>query len=378
MKEKNFFGLIFFLCVFVFVVHVFWVGSAIWGDGQYYYAYARSLVIDKDICLENEFNYYNLPIWRTTKGLVANKFPIGSALFWSPLIFLYYFLFKGNGYSLNYQLLVGFINILAGTVGLWFIFETNYKFFKKKMALWSILLVFLSTNLFFYLAVDPINSHPPTFLISSLLIYFLTKIKKNTAGKIYFLFGLLVGILALIRTQELIYGLVISLWILFNYNFKSLFFFITGLLFGFMPQLIVNFLFFGTLRSPYFLFGERFYWLKPKIISALISPNNGLFYSSPILIFSVLGWLISLKKNWLSKFSFLLFLAELYLVSCWSSGWAGVAFGGRMFISLMPIFAFGLGQILVFLKDKRYNLNLLFIFLIALNFYSMIKFLLNQ
>jgi len=213
--------------------------------------------------------------------------------------------------------------------------------------------IWLASNLFFYTSIDPINSHPISFFISTLIIYFWLTKKTNR-----FILGFLVGVLGLIRTQDL------SFIILFL-NLKSL----LGLSIGFLPQVLIQKKLFGVYENAYFLAGETFYWFKPALFSVLFSPGgNGLLFYSPILIFSLIGlWLLGKKRLGL------LVLVEYYLISSWHIWWAGQSYGNRFFVCLMPIFVLGLGA---FLKRYRSKVWLgVFTGLIGLNFYMMFRYL---
>ncbi|NJP05140.1 MAG: hypothetical protein HC837_05685 [Chloroflexaceae bacterium] len=56
-------------------------GQLIGSDGTAYYAYVRSLVMDHDLDLSNEYAYYDFTEYGITPtGLPTNKYPIGPAL----------------------------------------------------------------------------------------------------------------------------------------------------------------------------------------------------------------------------------------------------------------------------------------------------------
>ena len=101
----------------------------------------------------------------------------------------------------------------------------------------------------------------------------------------------------------------------------------------------------------YYSYGsEGFDWLHPALWSSLFSSRHGLFFWSPTLALSSLGYVLSLKEG-VMRDPFLLcaFLASLilwYLNSAWSDWWFGDAFGGRAYTELICFFAIGLGLLL--------------------------------
>lgn len=371
--SKNIFLVAFLFSALVFLAHYWVVGSGVWGDGRYYYSYVRSLIVDGDLNLSNEMEYFGEPAVLTKTGRVANKYAIGPAIFWLPFFLLAHLLIRGDGYSLGYQLLTGLGSVFFGVLGLYFCFLLTSKFFSKKIALIATLGIWLSSNLFFYTVVDPVNSHSLSFFTSSLIVYlWLGRLGGlGKLGKIKVL-GLLIGILGMIRAQDLMIAIPITAaiyWENKNDLRKALINSINFIIFifvGFLPQLVVWQMIFGEFRSPYLIYGHQFFWLQPKILQALFSQNNGLFYYSPILLLGLLG---------MNKSGLFLFFVQLYIIASWFIWWGGAAYGGRMFISLMPFFILGLAAMLE--KAKRFGKIKIIIIIsfIILNFYSMIKFL---
>jgi len=357
------FILVFLSAGFIFLVHYWVVGNAIWGDGQYYYAYVHSLVIDGDLNFQNEMAHFGLPVVTTQTGLVANKFAVGPALFWLPFFLLAHLFFRGDGYGPAYQILTGLGSVFYGILGLFFCFWTVKRFFSGKIALVASIGLWL-------------NSHSISFFLSSLIIYILVK-KKDYVWRT----GFLIGLLAATRPQDIIFALP---WLfLLRKDFKKNITFIAKqqtlfiffLFIGFLPQLAAWQVLYGRLTSPYFLSGETFFWLRPQVFSVLFSQNNGLFYYSPALILSLIGLLLMLKENrFMAASGLFLFLLQVYIVSSWHIWWGGAAYGGRMFISLLPVFVMGLAAFIDKVKWRLVCFPLLL--LVFLNFWNMVKFLL--
>lgn len=370
MSKNIIFFLAFLFAGFVFLAHYWIVGSGVWGDGRYYYSYVRSLVIDGNLDFRNELAFFSEPIRLTKTGIASNKYAVGPALFWLPFFGIAHLLIRGDGYSHLYQILVGLGGVVYGVVGLYLCFRVCQNWFGRKIALIAVFGIWLASNLFFYTAVDPINSHSVSFFVAALLIFLWQKFwsEKDIAHLV--VLGILTGVLGAIRTQDLIFVLPILVWV------KNPFI-LGGLFLGFLPQLIVWQFLYGEIRSPYLFSGEKFNWLNPQVFPVLFSQNNGLFVYSPILIFSLFGFYFFYKKNpFLSISAIILFLFQTYVVSSWHIWWGGAAYGGRMFISLMPFFIIGLASFINQLREKQKIVYGLIFLLIILNFGSMIKFLL--
>jgi len=382
------FILAFLFASFIFLAHYKIVGNGVWGDGRYYYSYVRSLVIDGDFNFVNELQHFSILAKETKTGMRTN---MGPAIFWLPFFLLAHLIARGDGYSHIYQIFTGLGAVFYGTLGLYYSFLLTKEYFSEKIALVAILGIWLGSNLFFYTAVDPINSHPVSFLIASFLIYYWYKFLKNKQSLLLrnkklgllVMLGFLVGFLGVVRNQDMIIALliVISLVWVSKESIKELFsrisIFLISLMFGFLPQLIVWKIVYGEVKSPYFIFGGQFNWFNPQILSVLFSSNNGLFYYSPILIFSLAGFYYFFKKsNLMAMGGILSFLVYLYVIASWYLWWGGAAYGGRAFISLMPFFILGLAAFINRLRAKPQVVYPLLLLLVVLNFYSIIHFLL--
>lgn len=358
MKTKIILGLLGMLGLLGFLGHAWVVGGAVWGDGRFYYQYLPSLVINGNLGS-------------------ANKFAIGPALFWLPVFAIVHAIIRGTGYEFGYQLAVGLTSVIFGFIGLIFCYLTARKYFSPKISLMAVVSIWLATNLFFYLVLDPINSHAISFFVASLVVYFWMG-EDMALGKLMIL-GVLAGILGMVRSQDLIFALPLLFW---ARKSKNIWLLATGIIVGFLPQLAVWKIQFGTFKSPYLLAGEKFIWLRLQVWEVLFSRNNGLFYYSPILILGLLGILGRLGKNFWAKTGMALFILELLIVSFWHNWWGGQAYGGRMFISLMPFFILGLAGMLEKLKKIKILTSLLtslmVLILIINNFYMMAKFLITN
>lgn len=392
---QKIFIVFYIFCVLIFICHFLYVGSGVWGDGRYYYSYLRSAVLDRNLDFTNEFEFFHIPIQYSHTGMIINKFNIGPFLFWLPFFLIAHLLtsilmflggsIKVDGYSFIYQISVGIASVTFAIWGLYLCFVGLKKIVKPQIALISSLTIFFASNLFFYGSIDPINSHSLSFFSSSLLFYLIIKYwhqKLISISDVIFL-GITTGLIALIRNQDLIWSLMVFGIIIFRYrdsNIKkivSLLVYLVSVFVLLIPQFWLWWLMLGKINSPYLLLGEKFYWLQPQIFNVLFSSYHGLFYYSPILIFSIWG-LVLVKKDFriLDILSILIFILQTWIVGSWHSWWAGESYGNRMFISVYPLLIWGLCMWLTkFRIDiKKY---VLFIFLIILNFGMIIRYLLS-
>src|SRR3989344_5630762 len=99
------------LYILLYLALAFFLKKTVYGDGTFYYSWVRSIVIDRDINFANEYANFGV-------AATGNKHPIGAPLFLLPWYAQAHAIIDKTGYEFSYQLLVGFISVLAALSGL--------------------------------------------------------------------------------------------------------------------------------------------------------------------------------------------------------------------------------------------------------------------
>ncbi len=389
------FVVFFFVCQSIFLAHYFVIKNGIWGDGRYYYVILRSAVVDHDLDFHNEsvVNPFAFEQIETPTGKIFNKYSVGAPLLWSPFFLMAHELalilhgphFPPDGYGHPYRIFVGIGAVTYGWAGIFLIFLALKKQFSQQIALLSSMLVAIGTHAFFYIAVDPVNSHSASIFLAGLFFYLISSWWKKPRFILTVFLGVTCGALALVRMQDSLFWLGIA-WLIIRQSQLSrpqkVMHLITsaGITFlVFTPQLAEWQYLLGSIQSPYSFIGETFTPLQPHLIEVLFSFNNGLFVWSPLLLFSLVGLWIS-RRHIFSQIGLVLWAAETYAVASWHGWWGGASFGGRMFLTLLPFFIWGVAQALQKWKFLTRWPNYLALFLTAgiANVGAIVLFLLWQ
>ena len=384
---------LFIFSLLVFLAHLSYTKTALYSDTRFYFAYTRSVVKDFDLNFTNEYKNLNAGGPPNSIGIPTNFYPPGVSIFWIPGFFIADLLAKSidlfipnlintSGYGIFYQFFVGSTSIFLGLFGLYLVFLLLKGYFSKKITLLSIATLFLTTNLFFYIAVEPINSHAVSFFVSSLFVYYFLKHAKDK--NYYLILGIIGGVTGLVRTQDLLIlifpvikifkeSLKISPRLITNY--RSL---ITGFILSLLPQVAIWKFFFNTFwYSPYMNYGFNF--TNPKIFYVLFNAQNGLFTTTPVVILFIIGSFLFLKRDRkLAFYALLYFLLQLYVVSSWAEYFQGGSFSIRMLINTYPFLSFGLAEVIEKLVDKKglVTASLILGFASILNMTLIIRYLL--
>ena len=406
-------------------LHVFQLSTNHWiigSDGLGYYAHLRSLVIDHDLNYENEFRNYNpfdhhVQNFRklTKTGYVANKYPIGPALLWTPFFIAAHFLtlflhhlgfnFPVNGYSFFYQLFTGIGTTLYGILGLYCIFKIADRYFPEKVTTCAIGTTFLATNLIYYFVREPSMSHVLSMFAVSLFLYLNLKDFGEKTTVTFLVSGLAAGLMILMRYQNALFMIVPLTELILNCfgdglsrkkfitSARSGMVFLAGLGFVLLPQLIIIKIIFGfnftapqaldigtinvARASDYTI--SSFNFLAPKLKLVLFSPHHGLIYWTPIVFLCLTGMVLFIRRDRLKGAILLLcFVCQWYINAAWYGWTFGDAFGARAFINCTPIFAIGLATVLDRCPIPKWLMGLVLFSLIAANLSFMSQFILQM
>lgn len=358
MRANRWFIIIAIVYILIFFAHALYLKKTVYGDGIFYYSWVRSVVVDRDINFSNEYAHFGV-------SYPGNKHPVGSTLFWLPWYAQAHTVLGGTGYELSYQLVVGFVSVLAALAGLVLLYRLLMLTFGRAASLLATLSIAGATNLLFYGAVDPVSSHAVSFFAATLFLSFLFS-KRVTP----FLTGCALGFLALVRPQDVVTG-VLALK-------KKPFVLFGGAVLVFSLQAYAWYMLYGTpWISPYLTGGETFRLWPNHALDVLFSPQNGLFLWTPATFLGAVGLIFWRRFSFLAVFS-----AEVVIVGAWSIWWQGASYSGRMLVSTLPILAFGLAALYTILNGLGLRWKQIFLVvtvpLSVLNMLFIIRFLLRS
>lgn len=339
--------------IFIYSLHSGILGKTVYGDGIFYYAWVRSLVVDKNIHFANEFRHFGVQTLKTSQGKQGNKYAIGPALLWYPSFQAIHLMIKGDGYTFPYQYGIGLTSVLYALTGLTLLYFVLAKKYGSNVACMATLSIFLSTQLLYYGAIDTVNSHALSFFMACVLVSFLLYNKPHL-----FAAGISVGLLAAIRPQDGLYLLLVLPFI----RKKNILSFLLGLFVGFSPQLIAWRMLYGFfLFNAYGQGGEHFSFAWSHIIDVLFHKANGLFLWTPITAIGFLGLLIPHQKFMLNRFMGVLCILSIIIIASWSSWLEGASYSSRMFVSMLPLIAFGLSEIYYKIRSFRFGTQIIWL-----------------
>ncbi len=256
---------------------------------------------------------------------------------------------------------------------------------KEDVAFWTVLSVFLGTNLFHYATKEMGMSHVYSFFLFTVLLFYLPKYLKSADFFNSVVMGGLMGWIFLIRPTNFILFFLLLLYDVYSFDqfkerikffihhYSSVLIMIAA---GFI-MLIPQFMYWKEMTGHWIYYSyteEGFkYWNKPKILAVLFDVQNGLLLYSPLVVLMLVGIFYGLKvKKFHSPAMLLIFILATYIFASWWAWWFGGAFGHRSYVEYYAILAIpfaGLIQKVFSSRKKIVRISFQFL-LITLMVYS--------
>lgn len=347
-------------------------------DALWYYAYLRSMVVDLDLDLYQEFALRNANgMYLPPPGTPI--FHLGTALLAAPAAWLARPLARllaacgqmpgGDGY--------GAIEILAATwssmmLGIGAVALTHRLARRVTpggpSALAQVVLLYASPMAFFTF-VWPGYPHAASAFLAAIFILLWDGAGRRARPATFFLLGLLGGALALVHPQDALYfalpgaDLALREWRLRRRRSRhcspasqrvarhrvgaagaAL---AGGAVLGFAPQMAAWLVTSGAFLEPvYGEIGDPFIFNRPALLSVLFSGYNGLLTWTPICGVAIVGLFLLARSRRRLAFGLLAVLGlEWWAIASYGYWWGGASFGARYFLSGYPAFGVGLAVV---------------------------------
>jgi hypothetical protein len=361
------------------------VNPIIHGDGVGYYAYARAPLIQHNLRFEEDWRHGNLyfsqsrtlsngqlrPDEYTETGHVGNLFSIGPALLWTPFLLAAHVTvlladtlgahIQADGFSSPYLWAMALGTAFYGFLGLLFSYAVAKKYVQERWAFLATLGVWGASSLPVYMYFNPAWSHAHSAFVVALYIWYWDRTRGCRTLLQWILLGLVAGLMVnvyFVNGVFLLLPLAESLLAYWNILKAKNYLAFTPLLAGnscfllavilaFIPTLITRYIIFGGVLRFGSYTALPWDWTAPNWRSVLFSSEHGLFSWTPVLALAIAGLFLAPRAaRSLALFLALAAVGFYYVISSYPY-WHGMAsFGNRFFISLTPVFIFGLALLL--------------------------------
>lgn len=324
------------------------------------------------------------------------KYTMGMAIAYAPFFAVGHQVAKAtgqpaDGYSKPYQHSLLAAVIFYAILGVFFLRGALLRIFPDRVAALVLLAVTLGTNYYLHVTSGGAGAMSHNFLFTSYaaILFFTLRWHATQRWVDALGIGLACGITILARPTEIVCLFIPLLWGVHSLPTLGS---KVSLLLSRWPHLLTVFLSilcFGLLQMVYWKYvsgnwlvdsyggnpGEGLDLDRPHILKVLFSFRKGWLVYTPIMAFAVLG-LVTLYRQQRAYFwpITLYFLANLYLVSCWSTWYYAQSFSQRALIPSYAVLAVPFGFLLVRMLERplllRAGVGVLLVAFTALNLFQ--------
>lgn len=353
--------------------------SVIYGDVISYYQILPAVFAEHDI----KYSFLNKNVIPEKKywtivlpnGNRISKVTLGMAYMYLPFFVPAHYLqqllgLPAYGYSMYYQLALLLSSIFYAILALVMIRILLLRWFSDSVVAITILLLALSTNLFYYATVEGLMSHSYSFFLITGMIYFTDKFYYKPKLLSLTIVGILLGLITLIRPTNALVLVFPALWgikdfkglqerfIFWKGSWKLLAGGLVGVVVIWLPQIIYWKLITGSFY--YNGYGDHevnFFFNNPQILNSFFSYRKGWLLYTPVMSFAILGF-VFLRKYYKESFLAVLvyFVLSVYVISSWWLWWYGGGYGLRAYVDIYGALAFPMAAFVSFVFQKRHFL----------------------
>jgi len=366
-----------------------------------YYLYLPSLVIHHDpglhdISWVNQVNeQYKASgtlyqISKTSAGNWVIRFYSGIAILYAPFFLIGHLYalsssYPADGFSLPYQWAIIISGIFYTLLGVWFMRKVLLEFFSDKIVAITMILLFIGSNLFFFITIGNDAPHVYIFTLVTALLYF--TIRWHTSPRLITAacIGFITGLTAISRASGLLAILIPLLWGIDNLSavkekinllkrhHRDVLVLIIAAALSVLPQIL-----YWKVNAGEFIYNayddaqSGLDIFNPRFIYVLFGFRKGFYLYSTMMIFATIGFIQLFRSNRKIFLAILVFfLANLYLIASYSSL---ISFGWRAFIELHAVLAIPLGyfvsSVFQYKKMQKYAILFLLFLVLVLNLFK--------
>lgn len=340
------------------LVSVLAVNTHVRGDGNGYYAWLASPVIDHDLDFRNQYRHadplfrnYHLgptgepdPSQLTVTGRLDDQWAVGPAMLWAPWFLAAHAVVKitgmdpQDGFAPIYLRLVATGSVVYGFLALWLGILAARRFGLSKAAARAAAVVVLGASaLAMYIYILPFHVHTSAAFTTALFLWFWISRDGAMSRSEWAIWGACYGLAGLTYQVDLVLGVVTLHAALISWRSRRWHVILDALVFAAaavliaLPHWIGKAIIYGSPMATGYK--DQFFWTSPRLWSVLFSTNHGAVLWTPIIAGGLAGFVL-LRKD--ARIVWMSLAAVVFYVTIASyQNWHGLSsFGNRFFTSL--------------------------------------------
>lgn len=338
------------------------VNTHVRGDGNGYYAWLASPILDHDLDFRNQYQHAD-PLFRdyvidgagqarpeqvTPTGHVINQWAVGPAVLWAPwFLAAHAFVVAAgadpqDGYAPVYLRAVATGSMVYAFLAVVLAVSAARRLgLSANAARFAAVLIWGASALLMYAYMLPFHVHTSAAFTSALFFWYWISRDGPLRRREWAVWGASYGLMGMSYHVDLVFGIVAlhvvqTAWPTRRWRVAgdALVFGVTALAVG-LPQWIGKSIVYGTALATGYR--DEFFWWSPRLVDVLFSTNHGAILWTPLIAVGVIGLALlrhDARVRWIGAASLLFYFA----IASYQN-WHGLSsFGNRFFISLsLPI-----------------------------------------
>lgn len=336
------------------------------GDGRQAFVVVRSVLLDHDLALANDYQGLGVGPVATETGEATSHLPVGLALVWLPAFVVAHVgisvaatlgaAVAPDGFSVPYRSAVTAATYVYGVIALLILESELRRRHGRSLALVVVLAIWFATPLHFYMTANPAMAHGASVFAATAFVVAWLRLRARgpEASPRWACLGLLGGLTTLVRLQDAVLLALPAADLAARrrggWKRDLLRYLAVAAVLG-LVQLAVWLKLYGADFLSTVLTVNLVGGTEPQVWGLLFSPRHGLFYWTPLYVLCVVGWLGWARHDrLLAVLAFAGFLGAVLVNASMQDWWGAESFGQRRLLGLTPLFALGLGEALALLR----------------------------
>lgn len=356
----------------LFVLSLAFVNPYLRGDGNGYYAWLRSPLIDGDTHFGNEYLRADpwfrdgfvdatgapTPEMRTPTGKVENQWSIGPAILWLPFfagahVLALAGLGPADGYAPVYLWSVAVGSAVYGFLALLIGVSLARALGAGNWAVPGAVAVLCASSLPVYMYLLPFHVHAVAAFATGLFFWWgLTRL-EGWRARDWAVWGAFAGLMAAVYFVHAVFLVAVAWRLAQSGPVRERIAAAAAFALGAVPFAALH------LWSRYSLYGsfttgyrDEFFFLSPRILATAFSTEHGLFLWTPVLLLALAGLIALARTDPRARVMLAAWVLLFYVIASYQNWHGQSSFGNRFFISLTPVFVPGVAAALAWMRAR--------------------------
>ena len=357
----------------LFVLSLVFVNPYLRGDGNGYYAWLRSPLIDGDVDFGNEYQRAD-PSFReafidasgaptafmtTPTGKVENQWSIGPALLWLPAFGAAHAAAlmgagEPDGYAPVYLWLTAIATALYGLAAVVIGASLARHLGQERWARPAAAAILLASSLPVYMYVLPFHVHALGAFAAALFFWWGIVRAEGWRPGTWAVWGVTAGLMVAVYFVHAVFLVVVAWRLAGAGTWRARGLAVAAFAAGAAPFAALH------LWSRQALYGsmvttgyrDEFFWSAPRLLATAFSTEHGLFLWTPVLVLALAGLVMLARRDPRARVMLAAWVVLFYVIASYQNWHGQSSFGNRFFVSLTAVFVPGVAAALAWLHAR--------------------------